>query len=99
MPDWLQLSDCEALDFHVQGSPRLDARTRRLLVLAVTASLGRWEEFALHVRAGLARGGFTRDGLKETLMQFAIYAGFPAVSTAFAEAGKIIADLDEETKQ
>ncbi|WP_157218204.1 bifunctional 3-oxoadipate enol-lactonase/4-carboxymuconolactone decarboxylase PcaDC [Flavisphingomonas formosensis] len=73
----------------------LDDRTRRLLVVAITASLGRWEEFGLHVRAGLARGGFTRDELKEVLMQTAIYAGVPAANTAFAEAGRIIAELDE----
>jgi 3-oxoadipate enol-lactonase/4-carboxymuconolactone decarboxylase len=78
----------------IWGRPGLDDRTRRLLVLAITASLGRWEEFALHVRAGLAQGGFTRDELKETLMQTAIYAGVPAANTAFAEAGKIIAELD-----
>src|SRR5258707_506763 len=34
--------------------PVLSQRTRRLLVLATTAALGRWEEFTLHVRAGLA---------------------------------------------
>jgi len=28
------------------------------------------------------------------LMQSAIYAGVPAANTAFAEAGKIIAELD-----
>jgi 3-oxoadipate enol-lactonase/4-carboxymuconolactone decarboxylase len=78
----------------IWGRPGLDDRTRRLLVLAITASLGRWEEFALHVRAGLAQGGFTRDELKEALMQTAIYAGVPAANTAFAEAGKIIAELD-----
>lgn len=53
-------------------------------------SLGCWEEFALHVRAGLAQGGVTRDELKETLMQTAIYAGVPAANTAFAEARKIM---------
>lgn len=72
----------------------LDDRTRRLLVLAVTASLGRWEEFVLHVRAGLTQGGFTQEELKETLMQIAIYAGVPSANTAFAEAGKIIADFE-----
>ncbi len=80
----------------IWGRPGLDDRTRRLLVLAITASLGRWEEFALHVRAGLTRGGFTRDELKEVLMQTAIYAGVPAANTAFAEAGEIIADLDKD---
>lgn len=78
----------------IWGRPGLDDRTRRLLVLAITASLGRWEEFALHVRAGLREGGFTRDDLKEVLMQTAIYAGVPAANTGFAEAGRIIAELD-----
>ncbi len=79
----------------IWGRPGLDDRTRRLIVLAVTVSLGRWEEFALHVRAGLSRDGFTRAELKEVLMQTAIYAGVPAANTAFAEAGKIIDELDE----
>ena len=79
----------------IWGRPGLDDRTRRLLVLAITASLGRWEEFALHVRAGLTSGGFTRDELKEVLMQTAIYAGVPAANTGFAEAGKIIGEFDE----
>ncbi|WP_242098606.1 3-oxoadipate enol-lactonase [Sphingomonas sp. CROZ-RG-20F-R02-07] len=78
----------------IWGRPGLDERTRRLLVVAITASLGRWEEFALHVRAGLTRDGFTRDDLKEVLMQTAIYAGVPAANTGFAEAGRIIAELD-----
>lgn len=81
----------------IWGRPGLDDRTRRLLVVAITASLGRWEEFALHVRAGLSRGGFTRDELKEVLMQTAIYAGVPAANTAFAEAGKIISELEKGT--
>ena len=34
--------------------PGLDHRTRRLLVLTTTAALGRWDEFRLHLRAGLA---------------------------------------------
>ena len=78
----------------IWGRPGLDDRTRRLLVVAITASLGRWEEFALHVRAGLSRDGFDRDDLKEVLMQTAIYAGVPAANTAFAEAGRILAELD-----
>ncbi len=76
--------------------PGLDHRTRRLLVVAITASLARWEEFRLHVRAGLTQGGFTEDELKEVLMQTGIYAGVPAANTAFAEAGAIIAELKGE---
>ena len=78
----------------IWSRPGLDDRTRRLLVLAITASLGRWEEFRLHVRAGLTRGGFTRDDLKEVLMQTAIYAGVPAGNTAFAEAAAVMKDIE-----
>jgi 3-oxoadipate enol-lactonase/4-carboxymuconolactone decarboxylase len=80
----------------IWGRTGLDDRTRRLLVLAITAALSRLEEFALHVRTGLAQGGFTQDELKEVLMQTAIYAGVPAANTGFAEAGKIIAELQKD---
>ena len=62
--------------------PGLDPRIRRLLVLAITASLGRWEEFRLHVRTGLAAELEMTD-LKEVLLQVAIYAGVPAANTGF----------------
>jgi 3-oxoadipate enol-lactonase/4-carboxymuconolactone decarboxylase len=62
--------------------PGLDPRTRRLLVLAMTASLGRWEEFRLHVRTGLA-AELEEEDLKEVLLQAAIYAGVPAANSAF----------------
>ena len=67
--------------------PELDMRTRRLLVLAVTAALGRWEEFSLHLRAGLSSDLELCD-LKEVLMQTAIYAGVPAANTGFQIAAE-----------
>jgi 3-oxoadipate enol-lactonase / 4-carboxymuconolactone decarboxylase len=66
----------------IWSRPELDWRIRRLLVLAITASLGRWEEFALHVRAGLASELELCD-LKEALLQTAVYAGVPAANTGF----------------
>ena len=62
--------------------PGLSLRTRRLLTLAIAASLGRWEEFNLHVRAGLARELEPCD-LREVLLQTAVYAGVPAANTGF----------------
>jgi 3-oxoadipate enol-lactonase / 4-carboxymuconolactone decarboxylase len=73
--------------------PGLDQRTRRLLVVAITAALGRWEEFRLHVRAGLEAGDLGERELQETLMQTALYAGLPAANTAFAEAAGILDSL------
>ena len=81
----------------IWNRPGLDHKTRRLLVLAMTASLGAWEEFRLHVRAGLEQNGFTQDELKEVLLQVAVYAGVPRANTAFTEAAKVIAENDVPT--
>jgi 3-oxoadipate enol-lactonase/4-carboxymuconolactone decarboxylase len=73
--------------------PGLDVRTRRLLVLATTAALGRWEEFRLHVRSGLRRELEPCD-LEEVLLQTAIYAGVPAANTGFHHAAAEIERLN-----
>jgi len=73
----------------VWARPGLDQRTRRLLTLAITAALGRWEEFSLHLRAGLARDLEPCD-VKEVLLQTAIYAGVPAANTGFNVASEEI---------
>ena len=69
--------------------PGLSRRTRRLLVLAMTASMGRWEEFRLHAKAGLAHELEPCD-LKEVLMQVAVYAGVPAANTGFNIARELL---------
>ncbi|MGD1065972.1 MAG: carboxymuconolactone decarboxylase family protein, partial [Vulcanimicrobiaceae bacterium] len=56
--------------------PGLERPTRSLLVLAITAAMGRWEEFRLHLRA-TRNSGATREQVKETLLQLAVYAGVP----------------------
>ena len=71
----------------IWSRPGLDLRTRRLLVLAMTAALGRWEEFRLHVRTGFERELEWCD-LEETLLQAAIYAGVPVANTGFHVAAE-----------
>jgi 3-oxoadipate enol-lactonase/4-carboxymuconolactone decarboxylase len=73
--------------------PGLDVRTRRLLVLAMTAAQGRWEEFRLHLKAGLAQELEPAD-VEEVLLQLAVYAGVPAANTAF----KIAAEVNDERR-
>ena len=80
----------------IWNRPGLDHRTRRMLVLAMTVSLGRWEEFALHVRAALSSGDLTQDDLKEVLLQAAIYCGIPSANTAFKEARAVIDSLEKK---
>jgi 4-carboxymuconolactone decarboxylase len=55
----------------------LSTRDRSLLVLAMTAALGRMEEFRLHAAAS-GRAGVTPDELDELLFQIAAYCGGPA---------------------
>ncbi len=69
--------------------PGLDRRTRRLLVLAMMLAMGRWEEFSLHVRAGLLHELEPSD-LKEVLLQAAVYAGVPAANRGFHLASEEI---------
>ena len=71
----------------VWARPGLDPRVRRLLALAIMAALGRWEEFRLYVRTGLAAGLELAD-LKEVLLQVAVYAGLPAANSGFHAAAE-----------
>jgi len=65
--------------------PDLDRRTRSLITISVLAALGRHEELALHLRAS-QRIGVEQREVAEALMQVAVYAGVPAVNSAFAIA-------------
>ena len=67
--------------------PGLDVRTRRLLAIAIAAATGRWEEFRLHVRTGLARELEWCD-LEEVLLHTSIYVGVPAANTGFQIAAE-----------
>ncbi len=69
--------------------PGLSRRVRRLLVLAMMAATGHWDEFSLHVRTGLMAELEPSD-LKEVLLQTAIYAGLPAANTGFHRASEEI---------
>ncbi|MET0803062.1 MAG: carboxymuconolactone decarboxylase family protein [Acidimicrobiales bacterium] len=59
----------------------LSPRDRSLLVLAMTAALGRMEEFRLHVRSA-GRAGVTDAEIDELVFQIAGYCGAPAAIAA-----------------
>jgi 4-carboxymuconolactone decarboxylase len=59
-----------------RGGP-LSLRDRSLLVMAMTAALGRMEEFRLHA-SSTARTGVTDAELDELTFQIAAYCGAPA---------------------
>jgi 4-carboxymuconolactone decarboxylase len=75
--------------------PGLERKTRSMLVIAITAALGRLEELELHLRAS-RNTGVTRDEVKELLLQVGAYAGVPAANTAFKIAAKVYRQIDDE---
>jgi 4-carboxymuconolactone decarboxylase len=72
----------------------LSTRDRSLLVLAMTAALGRMEEFKLHA-ASSERAGVTPDELDELLFQIAAYCGGPAGLSAKRALQSLRAELGE----
>ncbi|NQW79984.1 MAG: alpha/beta fold hydrolase [Polaromonas sp.] len=77
----------------VWGRPAFGDKTRRLMVLSTMIALKAYEEFALHVRAGLdgpPESRLTPDDIKEVILQAAIYCGVPAANHAFSIAGSIL---------
>jgi 3-oxoadipate enol-lactonase len=80
----------------VWGRPGLDWKTRRIIVLAVTSALGRWDEFNIHLRGALTPGNahtLSPEEVREALIQIAIYAGVPAANTGFSHAVKLMQEL------
>jgi 3-oxoadipate enol-lactonase len=78
------------------GRPGLDWKTRRVLVLAVTSALGRWEEFEVHLRGALTPGNahtLSIEEVQEALIQIAIYAGVPAANTGYSKALELLREL------
>ena len=72
----------------------LSTRDRSLLVLAMTAALGRMEEFKLHAAAS-GRAGVTPDELDELLFQIAAYCGGPAGLSAKRALQEVRAESTE----
>jgi 4-carboxymuconolactone decarboxylase len=74
----------------------LSTRDRSLLVLAMTAALGRMDEFRLHAGAS-SRAGVTDAELDELLFQIAAYCGAPAGLSAKRALQAVRAEQQDET--
>jgi len=73
------------------GRGVLSLKQRSLNNLCLLSALNRPHEFETHLR-GAIRNGCTRDEIKETLLQIAVYAGVPAGVDAFRIARKVLAE-------
>jgi 3-oxoadipate enol-lactonase / 4-carboxymuconolactone decarboxylase len=83
----------------VWTSPAISHRDRRLFTLAMVAALGRWDEFRLHTKAGLAHE-LDPFELEALLLQVSVYCGVPTANTAFHHALELLkeAGRPEATK-
>ena len=79
----------------VWSRPGLDRRTRSLINLGMLTALNRRHELRVHVR-GAINNGVTRDEIRETLLQAAIYCGVPAGMDAFRAAEEALAEIDAD---
>ena len=75
----------------IYSRPGLDLRTRMLATVAGLVALGHAErELEVHIGSALNVGA-TREEVVETIMQMALYAGFPAALDALLIAKKVFA--------
>lgn len=70
----------------------LDRRTRSLLNLAMLTALNRSPELAVHVR-GAITNGCTKEEIRETLLQAAVYCGMPAGLESFRVAERALEEI------
>lgn len=78
----------------IYSRPGLDLRTRMLATVAGLVALGHAEkELEVHIGSALNVGA-SREEVVETIMQMALYAGFPAALNALFIAKRVFASRD-----
>jgi 4-carboxymuconolactone decarboxylase len=76
----------------------LDRKTRSLLNVAMLCALNRSTELAVHVR-GAVNNGASDIEIRETIVQAAIYSGFPAGLEGTRVAERVLNTIKEEEAQ
>ncbi|KAB2906754.1 MAG: carboxymuconolactone decarboxylase family protein [Burkholderiaceae bacterium] len=75
----------------IYSRPGLDLRSREIAVVAALTALGNAApQLQVHIRAAL-NVGVSRTEIVETIMQMAVYAGFPAALNGLAAAKEVFA--------
>jgi 4-carboxymuconolactone decarboxylase len=71
----------------------LDLRSREVATIAALTALGNAApQLKVHIQAGL-NVGLSREEIVETIMQMAVYAGFPAALNGLFTAKEVFANL------
>jgi 4-carboxymuconolactone decarboxylase len=76
--------------------PGLDLKSREIAVVAALTALGNAApQLKVHIQGAL-NVGVTRTEIVETIMQMAVYAGFPAALNGLAAAKEVFAQQAEQ---
>lgn len=80
----------------IYSRPGLDLKSREIAVVAALTALGHAApQLKVHIQAAL-NVGVTRTEVVETIMQMAVYAGFPAALNGLAVAKEVFAECGDE---
>ena len=81
----------------IYSRPGLDLKAREIATIAALTALGNaTPQLKVHIEAGL-NVGLTRDEIVETIMQMAVYAGFPAALNGLFAAKEVFAHRPDAT--
>ena len=76
----------------IYSRPGLDLRSREVATIAALTAMGNAQpQLKVHIQAGL-NVGLSRDEIVETIMQMAVYAGFPAALNGLFAAKEVFAE-------
>lgn len=79
----------------IWGDETLPFKTRSLLNIGMLTAMSQHHELSVHVKGALTNG-VSKDEIRATLMQAAIYAGVPLALAAFRVAGEAIKAWEAE---
>jgi 4-carboxymuconolactone decarboxylase len=75
----------------IYSRPGLDLKSREIAVVAALTAMGNAApQLKVHIQGAL-NVGVSRQEIVETIMQMAVYAGFPAALNGFAAAREVFA--------
>lgn len=80
----------------IYSRPGLDLRSREVATIAALTAMGTARpQLKVHINAGL-NVGLSQDEIVETIMQMAVYAGFPAALNGLSAAKEVFAEREAE---
>ncbi len=78
----------------IYSRPGLDLRAREIATIAALTAMGNAApQLKVHIAAGL-NVGLSREEIVETIMQMAVYAGFPAALNGLFAAKAVFSERD-----